>query len=185
MVKPSQIPTERLPALQNAYDQLCTYVDFGATKYDVRRILDGPQVRPYFKEYRKDFLEPARSRPAPVDYEDLYRFLRAGERASCFTRPQYTAPMDARDKGNWSEIDHAARFIVRVLKNSWDTDGLWDSLGYDPEDEDNVFECEVYQVWAVLQFLQAEWEAVNRPDWEIDRLNAEFLELMPESTPRL
>ncbi|KAI1266918.1 hypothetical protein F5Y18DRAFT_352114 [Xylariaceae sp. FL1019] len=171
-----QIPSDRQPQLDSRYDKLCEYVQFGVeTKEELREILDGPQVRPYFREYRKHYLEPAKSRPKPVEYVDLYNFLHEAE---CFTRCEYTGPVKARDKADWSAMDHAARFLVRVLEYSWKNGGLWESEGYDPDDEDQIFEAETYQVWTVLQFLQAEWEAVNRPGWEVDRMNSQFQKVL-------
>jgi hypothetical protein len=60
---------------------------------------------------------------------------------------------------------------VRVLRFSWENDGDWSSGKFDPEkDVDGEGELEFYQVWAILQYLQAEWEAANVEDWEMERL---------------
>lgn len=60
---------------------------------------------------------------------------------------------------------------MRVLRFSWENDGEWSTGKFDPDDdEDDEGELEFYQVWAILQYLRAEWEATNLDDWEMERL---------------
>ncbi|KAI1148580.1 hypothetical protein F4825DRAFT_91377 [Nemania diffusa] len=173
------IPRERLPALQKSYDQLCLWLNYDAsTKHSARRLLDSSYVKPFFREYRRDFLEAAAAhgpRPA-VQCAELYRWCLS---TNAFAQPKYAAGAEVQaSKRDWTSLDHAARFLVRVLRHSWENDGEWSCGTFDPEnDEDGEGELEFYQVWAILQYLQAEWEAANVDDWEIERLAGMFTEM--------
>jgi hypothetical protein len=67
---------------------------------------------------------------------------------------------------------------VRVLRYSWENDGEWSSGKFDPgDDEDGEGELEFFLVWAILLYLQAEWEAANVEDLEMERLSESMLYL--------
>lgn len=52
------VPRERLPALQKSYEDLCLWLNFNdSTKYAVRLLLESEYVKPFFREYRRDYLE--------------------------------------------------------------------------------------------------------------------------------
>ncbi|KAI0967138.1 hypothetical protein F4678DRAFT_446662 [Xylaria arbuscula] len=165
------IPRERLPALQKSYDQLCVWLNYDpSNRPSVRRLLDSSYVKPFFREYRRDFLETTSSYDHPtVQCTELYRWCMA---TNAFVDPKYaTSSGVSSNKKDWTPLDHAARFLVRVLRFSWENDGEWSSGKFDPEhDEDGEGELEFYQVWAILQYLQAEWEAANVEDWEMERV---------------
>lgn len=58
-----------------------------------------------------------------------------------------------------------------VLRFSWENEGEWSNGEFDPHnDEDGQGELEFFQVWAILQYLHAEWEAANLDDWEMECL---------------
>ncbi|KAI1109594.1 hypothetical protein F5Y14DRAFT_455858 [Nemania sp. NC0429] len=159
------IPRERLAALKKSFDQLCVWLNYDAsTVHSARRLLDGSYVKPFFQEYRRDFLEPTHGQHAAVQCAELYRWCASND---AFAQPKY-AGSEIKSKKDWAPLDHAARFLVRVLRFSWEHDGEWSSGKFDPEnDEDGVGELEFFQVWAILQYLQAEWETANLEDWEI------------------
>ncbi|KAI1163827.1 hypothetical protein F5B18DRAFT_302242 [Nemania serpens] len=169
------IPRERLPALQKSFDQLCVWLNYDAsTRHSARGLLDSNYVKPFFREYRRDFLELAHGHHAVVQCTELYRWCISN---NAFVQPKYTSP-EMESKKDWTPLDHAARFLVRVLRFSWDNDGEWSSGKFDPDnDEDGEGELEFYQVWAILQYLRAEWEAANLDDWEIERLAGMFAEM--------
>ncbi|KAI2641334.1 hypothetical protein GGS21DRAFT_369395 [Xylaria nigripes] len=170
------IPRERLQALQKSYDQLCVWLNYdNSTKHGTRRLLDSSYVKPFFREYRRDYLEVSHSRP-PVQCADLYHWCVT---VNAFAQPQYANADVVSNKRDWTPLDHATRFLVRVLRFSWQNNGEWSSGNFDPEhDEDGENDLEVYQVWAILQYLQAEWEAANVDDWEVDRLASIFSDKM-------
>ncbi|KAJ8131706.1 hypothetical protein O1611_g1918 [Lasiodiplodia mahajangana] len=88
------------------------------------------------------------------------------------------SPTDLVGPNTERKPSHAARFLVRVLRFSWENDGEWSCGKFDPDnDEDGEGELEFYQVWAILQYLQAEWEAANVDDWEMERLTGMFTEM--------
>ncbi|KAI1326214.1 hypothetical protein F5Y16DRAFT_400581 [Xylariaceae sp. FL0255] len=178
MTKKPSIPRERVAALQKSYDQLCMWLNYDASsKQHVRHLLDHEYVRPFFREYRRDFLEVVKNqghRPGAISFEDLFDLCTS---AKAFTQHKYVASAKQVNKKDWSARDHAARFVVRVLRHSWENDGDWTCGKFDPDtDEDGENELELYQVWAILQYLQAEWEAANSEDWEVERLGRMFTE---------
>ncbi|KAI3319562.1 hypothetical protein HD806DRAFT_548129 [Xylariaceae sp. AK1471] len=168
------IPRERLPALQKSYDQLCVWLNYDTnTKHFARHLLDSGNVRPFFREYRRDFLEVARGRQA-VQCAELYSWCIS---TNAFVQPKYASSEIQLNKKDWTALDHAARFLVRVLRFSWENGGEWTSGKFDlNNDEDGEGELEFYQVWAILQYLQAEWEAANVDDWEMEHLTKMFTE---------
>ncbi|KAI1824083.1 hypothetical protein F4861DRAFT_549015 [Xylaria intraflava] len=170
------IPRERLQALQKSYDQLCEWLNYdSSTKHAARRLLDSRYVKPFFREYRRDYLEAAQVR-SPVPCGELYHWCIT---ANAFAQPQYASAEMTSGKKDWTPLDHATRFLVRVLRYSWQNNGEWSSGRFAPnDDEDGENELEVYQVWAILQYLQAEWEAANVDDWEVDRLALIFNDMM-------
>ncbi|GAP90381.1 hypothetical protein SAMD00023353_4900510 [Rosellinia necatrix] len=172
------IPRERLPALQKSYDQLCEWLNYDAnTRHSARRLLDGRYIKPFFREYRRDFLEASHGHGhQTVQCADLYRWCMSKD---AFVRPEYAGSDAQLNKEDWAPLDHAARFLVRVLRFSWENNGEWDSGKFDPNnDEGGEGDLEFYQVWAILQYLQAEWEAANVDDWEMERLAGIFTETM-------
>ncbi|KAI8623426.1 hypothetical protein F5Y19DRAFT_458588 [Xylariaceae sp. FL1651] len=170
------IPRERLAALQKSYDKLCTWLNYDTeSKQLARHLLDSDQVKPFFREYRRDFLETTHDHP-DVQFAELFRWCIS---TNAFVQPKYAGSAIQPNKKDWTALDHAARFVVRVLRCSWENGGEWSSGKFDPDnDEDNEGELEFYQVWAILQYLQAEWEAANVEDWEIEHLTRIFTDSM-------
>ncbi|KAI1172637.1 hypothetical protein F4777DRAFT_601340 [Nemania sp. FL0916] len=174
------IPRDRLPPLQKSYDQLCAWLNYDtSTRHSARVLLDSSYVKPFFREYTRDFLEPAHGHAA-VQCAELYGWCVSTD---AFLQPKYaSSEMQSNSKKDWTPLDHAARFLVRVLRYSWENDGEWSSGKFDPaNDDDGEGELEFFQVWAILQYLQAEWEAANVDDLEMERLS----EIFPETTSRL
>ncbi|KAJ8120847.1 hypothetical protein ONZ43_g2551 [Nemania bipapillata] len=169
------IPRERLTALQKSYDQLCIWLNYDtSTRHSARRLLDSNYVKPFFREYRRDFLEVPHDHAA-VQCGELYRWCIS---SNAFLQPKYASPEMQSSKKDWTPLDHATRFLVRVLLFSWANDGEWTCGKFDPNnDEDGEGELEFYQVWAILQYLQAEWEAANVDDWEMESLTGMFTEM--------
>ncbi|XXG95159.1 hypothetical protein Hte_001419 [Hypoxylon texense] len=180
MANSKAIPRERRAALQKLYDDLCVWLNFDdETKHFVRSILDGDFVAPFFREYRRDYLEASPEPPTAggtgteveVEIEDvpdcgaLQRWCR---QTDAFARPAYaSAAVPPPGKRGWTPLDHAARFLVRVLRFSWRHGGEWTHGRYDPDgDRDGESESEFFQVWSVLLYLQAEWEAANLDEWD-------------------
>ncbi|KAI1432883.1 hypothetical protein GGR50DRAFT_696601 [Xylaria sp. CBS 124048] len=195
------IPRERLQVLQKSYDQLCEWLNYDtSTKHGARRLLDSSYIKPFFREYRRDYLEASSSSSSSssstssssssknrsattaqyaVQCADLYHWCIS---TNAFAQPQYANDEISSSKKDWTPLDHATRFLVRVLRFSWQNNGEWSSGKFDPDDDDDgENELEVYQVWAILQYLQAEWEAANVDDWEVERL---ALGPVPPSQPR-
>ncbi len=77
-----------------------------------------------------------------------------------------TERTDKTDKTGWTVLDHATRFVVSVLRHSWDHGGEW-GYGCFREDDDTEF----HQVWCILRYLQAEWEAASLKAWDSSSLN--------------
>ncbi|KAI3330301.1 hypothetical protein F4824DRAFT_478745 [Ustulina deusta] len=177
------IPRERLPALQKSYDQLCVWLNYDPNnRHSVRRLLDSSHVKPFFREYRRDFLEVAHDH-STVQCAELYHWCIS---TNAFVQPKYANSEVQSSKKDWTSLDHAARFLVRVLRFSWEHDGEWSSGKFDPDnDEDGEGELEFYQVWAILQYLQAEWEAANVEDWEMERLAGMLEDFGVMTTSRL
>ncbi|KAH8165097.1 hypothetical protein CIB48_g3165 [Xylaria polymorpha] len=172
------IPRDRLPALQKSYDQLCAWLNYDAsTRHFVRHLLDSSYVKPFFREYRRDFLEVFHGDAAAgVPCAELYNWCAS---TNAFAQPKYADSKIPSNKRDWTALDHAARFLVRVLRFSWENDGEWSSGKFDPDnDGDGEGELEFYQVWAILQYLQAEWEAANVDDWQVERVAGMFTEMM-------
>ncbi|KAI0380009.1 hypothetical protein F5Y04DRAFT_258104 [Hypomontagnella monticulosa] len=169
------IPCERLPVLQQIYDTLCLYLGFyDDEKHLVRQILDGDFIKPFFKEYQHDYLEVTLDLE-DIDCDELFRWCRS---ANTFVSPKYTSSA-APNKGEWTVLDHAARFVVRVLRFSWVNDGAWTRGKFDPDDDPELeTDKEFHQVWAILRYLQAEWEAVNIEEWEATGLNESFTTML-------
>ncbi|KAI0551199.1 hypothetical protein F4679DRAFT_144649 [Xylaria curta] len=170
------IPRDRLPALQKSYDQLCVWLNYDtSTRHFVRHLLDSGYVKPFFREYRRDFLEVYQGDES-VQYAEVYRWC---DSMDAFVKPKYADSKIPSNKRGWTPLDHATRFIVRVLRFSWENDGEWSRGKFDPgNDPDGEGELEFYQVWAILQYLQAEWEAANVDDWEVERVAGMFTEMM-------
>ncbi|KAI0429467.1 hypothetical protein F5Y09DRAFT_310326 [Xylaria sp. FL1042] len=174
------IPLERLPELQESYDQLCERLNYDLnSRHSVRYLLNSSHVKPFFREYRQDFLEVTNDYSV-VQCTELYRWCIS---TNAFLQPKYTDPVIQSNKKDWTPIDHAARFMVRVLCFSWENGGEWSSGEFDPDnDVDGDGELEFYQVWAILQYLQSEWVAANVEDCEVERLAGmleDFSVMMP------
>jgi hypothetical protein len=96
------IPRERLPALQKSYDQLCLWLNYDTdTKHLARRLLDGGNVRPFFREYRRDFLEATRDHRA-VQCAELYSWCIA---TNAFAQPKYASSEMQPNKKDWTALE--------------------------------------------------------------------------------
>ncbi|KAL7629803.1 hypothetical protein AAE478_001326 [Parahypoxylon ruwenzoriense] len=159
------IPRERIAPLQQIYDDLCMRLNTDdETKNVASQILSSDSVQPFFKEYRRDYLEVIMDLEH-VGCNELFGWCRSTD---AFTSPKYTDPK-VPDKAGWIALDHAARFLVRVLRFSWDNGGEWDHGKFDPDNDQNLeSDSEFYQVWSILRYLQIEWEAANLEEWEAD-----------------
>ncbi|KAI1473889.1 hypothetical protein F4774DRAFT_402707 [Daldinia eschscholtzii] len=175
MATSKAIPWERLIALQQAYDTLCLYLGFhDHEKHFVRQILDGEFVAPFFAEYRRDYLE-AEAELEDIDCDELFRWCRSKD---AFALRRYVTSKTPR-KGNWTALDHATRFLVRVLRFSWDNGGEWNHGSFEPDnDQDLESDREFHQVWAILRYLQMEWEVVNIEEWEGDGLSETLADML-------
>ena len=179
------IKRERRRALQRGYEQLCEWLNYDdETKHYVQHLLNGEYVAPYFQEYREDYLDAA---DVPVVEEigcdGLFGWICDRD---AFNQPKYCASLSSKkwngSKKGWTALDHATRFVVQVLNFSWKNGGEWDHGQFDlpgTRRDDNTADSdesgnEFYQVWAILRYLQAEWEAANIDDWEPDRMYASF-----------
>ncbi|KAI5917588.1 hypothetical protein F4810DRAFT_716319 [Camillea tinctor] len=148
-----KIPTERFQELQQQYEQLCMVLNFtDETKHHVHHILNSEFVKPFFREYRRDYLEKAEV----IDNADCEELVMWCSSKGAFMKGEY-ASQKMPDKKNWSVLDHAARFLVRVLSFSWTHGGEWSHGTFDPDHSD--CELEIFQVWSILRYFQAEWEA--------------------------
>ncbi|KAI1488533.1 hypothetical protein F5X96DRAFT_645073 [Biscogniauxia mediterranea] len=148
-----KIPPERLMELQEKYEDLCMVLNFNdETKHHVRHLLNSEFVKPFFREYRRDYLE-ATEVIDDVNTQDLVVWCIS---KGAFKKSEYASPK-MPDKRNWSVLDHAARFLVRVLSFSWEHGGEWSHGAFDPKHDD--CELEIFQVWSILRYLQEEWEA--------------------------
>ncbi|CAJ2512469.1 Uu.00g054840.m01.CDS01 [Anthostomella pinea] len=170
-----RIPRERMPALQKSYDQLSMWLNFDHdTKHGARQMLDGVYVKPFFDEYRRDYLEAADG-IEDIDCHALFQLCL--QKHAFAKRNEYSAARP--DKKRWTALDHAARFLVCLLQFSWKHGGEWSHGTIDPaHDEHGEGDNEFAQVWAILRYLQAEWEAANLDGWDDDHLNDAFAELM-------
>ncbi|KAI2614740.1 uncharacterized protein GGS25DRAFT_472952 [Hypoxylon fragiforme] len=172
MAASKAIPRERLTALQQLYDYLCEWLNFDVdTKHFVREILDSDFVKPFFTEYQNDYLE-ATTDLEEIDCDELMGWCRS---TNAFEVPKY-ANSTIPNKTNWSVLDHGARFLVRVLRFSWENGGEWTHGRFSP-DHDEESDLEFYQVWAILQYLQAEWEAANLEDWDVNSVVGTFADI--------
>ncbi|KAI0880521.1 uncharacterized protein GGS22DRAFT_82393 [Annulohypoxylon maeteangense] len=169
------IPRERITALQQVYDTLCFYLGFyDDEKHLVREILDGDFIKPFFEEYRHDHLEVA-SQVEDIDCDELFRLCRS---TNAFALLRY-ASSAVSNRGGWTALDYALRFVVRVLRFSWENEGEWTHGRFDPDnDQDSESDTEFYQVWAILRYLQAEWEAANVEQWEVRNLCETFTNML-------
>ncbi|KAI2605645.1 hypothetical protein GGR54DRAFT_444100 [Hypoxylon sp. NC1633] len=174
MAPNKSVPRERLADLQKIYDYLCEWLNFDKeTKHLVQPFLDSDFITPFFKEYRRDYLEVT-AEIEDVDCNGLSRWCVSN---NAFALPKY-ANSATPNKDGWTPFDHAARFLVRVLRFSWDNDGEWTHGQFDPDhDRDFESDTEFFQVWAILQYLQAEWEAANLEEWDVARLGETFASL--------
>ncbi|KAI2464263.1 hypothetical protein F4781DRAFT_413537 [Annulohypoxylon bovei var. microspora] len=175
MATSKAIPRERIPALQQVYDTLCFYLGFyDDEKHLVRKILDGEFIKPFFKEYRHDYLEVA-PQVEDIDCDELFGLCGS---TNAFALPKYASPTISNKEG-WTALDHAVRFVVRVLRFSWENDGEWTHGRFDPDnDQDSESDAEFHQVWAILRYLQAEWEAANIEQWEAGGLSETFTDML-------
>ncbi|KAI1451768.1 hypothetical protein F4805DRAFT_72582 [Annulohypoxylon moriforme] len=175
MATGNSIPRERIQALQQVYDTLCFYLGFyDDEKHLAREILDGDFIEPFFKEYQRDYLETA-SQIEDIDCDELFGLCRS---TNAFALPKY-ASSAVSNKEDWSALDHAVHFVVLVLRFSWENDGEWTHGKFDPEnDQDSESDTEFHQVWAILRYLQVEWEAANVEQWEAGGLNETFTNML-------
>ncbi|KAI1775797.1 hypothetical protein F4818DRAFT_441075 [Hypoxylon cercidicola] len=165
MANSKAIPQERRAVLQKLYNDLVMWLNFNdETKHFVQQILDGEFVEPFFREYRRDYLE-VEDDIEEVDCAQLEDWCQSN---NAFALPEYTSPV-APDKREWTVLHHAARFLVRVLRFSWENNGEWTHGRYDPTDGESGMEF--IQVCLILMYLQAEWEAANLEEWDEADLN--------------
>ncbi|KAI1373324.1 hypothetical protein F4677DRAFT_430090 [Hypoxylon crocopeplum] len=171
MAASKRISPERLADLRRMYDCLCEWLNFDDdTKPFVRQILDSDFVKPFFREYRREYLEVA-TEIADIDYNELFQWCRS---TNAFDMPKYWSSK-APSKEGWTALDHGTRFLVCVLRFSWENGGEWTHGKFDPDnDQDLESETEFYQVWAILQYLQADWEAANLKGWDASSLVKTF-----------
>ncbi|KAI0482070.1 hypothetical protein GGR56DRAFT_168320 [Xylariaceae sp. FL0804] len=200
--------TEQRAVLERSWTQLLGFLNFDAAHGDdghhARGILDGDFVRPFWDEYRRDYLEPLllrrrrqllrqhqhqhhhrhhhhhhhkssrkskNSSSGDTDADTtstMIEHVACGDlRLHCVRRDAFArrSPYAAErlpggnGKRGWTAADHAARFVVRVLRRSWARGGEWTCGRFDPRDPD--CDLEFFQVWASHCFLQMEWEAAN------------------------
>ncbi|KAI1814392.1 hypothetical protein GGS20DRAFT_548875 [Poronia punctata] len=189
---------ERLPALKKNYDQLCVWLNYDEeTQSLARQFIDGDYIKPFFVEYIEDFLDvdddddDEDERTPVIGFQELWDWC---INTNAFSQAKYRGGKDIvlgkgmgrgvparkgrmgnRAKRGWGVYDHAANFVIRVLRCSWEYDGEWDHGEFDPADLD--FELEFFQVWAILAYLQVEWQASQLDDYEIDDLTRVFDEV--------
>ncbi|KAI1092178.1 hypothetical protein F5B19DRAFT_228333 [Rostrohypoxylon terebratum] len=170
------IPREKVPALEQVYDTLCFYLGFyDDEKHLVRQMLDGDFVKPFFMEYRHDYLEVA-PQIEDIDCGELFALCRS---TNAFALPKYASPRTPADKEDWTSLDHAIHFVVRVLRFSWENEGEWTHGRFNPDNDQGAeSDTEFHQVWAILRYLQAEWEATHMDQWEVSGLNEIFTNML-------
>ncbi|KAI0892097.1 hypothetical protein F4806DRAFT_287046 [Annulohypoxylon nitens] len=168
-------PRERVPALQQVYDTLCFYLGFyDDEKHLVREMLDGDFVKPFFREYQRNYLEVT-PQIEDISCDELFTACRS---TNAFALPKYASPR-IPNKEDWTSLDHAIRFVVRVLRFSWENEGEWTHGKFDPDnDQESESDTEFHQVWAILRYLQAEWEATHMEQWEVSGLNETFTTML-------
>ncbi|KAI0015743.1 hypothetical protein F4780DRAFT_762560 [Xylariomycetidae sp. FL0641] len=177
MAKPS-IPSERRAQVQQMYNELTEWLNYDDhSKHFVRQLLDSDLVKPFFHEYEQHYLEQSEE-IAEVDCNELFRHCIT---TSAFKNTKYIGTHSAakKKKEGWSALDHATRFAVQVLSFSWANGGEWTCGEFNPGDDET--DNEFHQVWAILRYLQFEWEAANLDDWEPDGVT-EMLEMMKSSS---
>ncbi|OTB03816.1 hypothetical protein M426DRAFT_23341 [Hypoxylon sp. CI-4A] len=164
MAPSKNIPKQRLAALTRLYNDLGERIGFqGDELHYTRNILDSEYVKPFFKEYRRDYLEVT----AELEIIDCGELSRWCKLTNAFAQPKYARAKSPKKEG-WTALDHATRFLVRVLRNSWENGGtLWTHGKFDPDNDERD---EIYQVWATLRYLQNEWEAANTESWEVAQI---------------
>ncbi|KAI1765438.1 hypothetical protein GGR53DRAFT_490440 [Hypoxylon sp. FL1150] len=168
MANSKSIPRERQVVLQQLYDDLTVWLNFDdETKHFVQGFLDSKFVKPFFQEYRRDYLEAA----AEIEDVGCGALQQWCQSTNAFDLPVYYRSA-APDKRGWTTLDHAGRFLVRILHYSWDNEGEWDHGKYEPEAGES--EIEFFQAWRVLVYLQAEWEAANLDEWDVSHLSPRF-----------
>ncbi|ORY59705.1 uncharacterized protein BCR38DRAFT_445271 [Pseudomassariella vexata] len=167
----------RTQAIQRNFVLLCQYLNLGSD-FDtgsqglVQHMLQSSYIRPFFDEYTRDYLMEAEE----IEDINLQSLQTWCKKKKVFTAKQYTSCRNVPDKLGWTALDHAARFVVQVLRYSWSHEGAWSHGDWDP-DSDGESDLEFWQVCMVLRHLQAEWEAENLPDWDEDGLLDIFREL--------
>lgn len=194
------IPRERRLALKEGFENLVEWLNYGdETKHLLLRLLSSEFIRPFFREYRRDYLEAVLSgcssptlgatatagttmttttnttttnTTATIEYIDCDELFRLVCEKTAFRQPKYYASGGSNlSKKGWTALDHAARFVVRVLRFSWDHNGEWTHGRFDPDGDENAeSDLEFFQVWAVLNYLQAEWQAANLEVWDPESL---------------
>lgn len=98
------IPRDRLPALQKSYDQLCAWLNYDAsTRHFVRHLLDSSYVKPFFREYRRDFLEVFHGDAAAgVPCAELYNWCAS---TNAFAQPKYADSKIPSNKRDWTALE--------------------------------------------------------------------------------
>lgn len=131
----------RTQAVQRSFDLLCEYLNFGEETGFVKHILSSRFVKPFFDEYRRDYLENT-GEIDEIEFYSLQSFC--GQNDAFKLSSKYSSP--SVDKIMWSPLDHAARFIVQTLQYSWcESNGPWDCGEWDLESDDS--DVEFWQVW--------------------------------------
>lgn len=136
------------------------------------RLTRGPAIRPFFDEYARACLQPARARGAAAAAVDFHALVEWSRFRNVFNKAAFTQPAPAlgAPPARWTPLDHAARFVVRVLRYSWhhaadDPAAFWSAGACDlaAVADDPDADLEFWQAWLVLRYLQAAWEKAHPP----------------------
>lgn len=169
----NSLPCARHQALSKGFDLLCQYLNFddGSSLAQsgllVQQVLRSHLVRPFFDEYRRDYLLKADE----IDDIGLNELMAWCKKKEAFKSKQFTSRTTPH-KNSWKPLDQAARFLVQVLQYNWKHDGLFTHGEFNPDSDDS--EIEFWQAWLLLRYLQAEWEAANLDEWDDGSLRDMF-----------
>jgi hypothetical protein len=136
----------RTQCLQRSFNLLCEYLNSGddsaagGTAGLVKRVLRSALVRPFFDEYKWDYLMKV-DETEDIDFHSL--------QSSCSKKGAFKSARYSRrgpvDKSKWGAFEHAARYMVQTLQYSWGKrEGPWDQGEWDPESDDG--DVEFWQV---------------------------------------
>lgn len=133
------------PAIQQSFDLLCEYLNFGDDYTTgaaglVRHILCSSYIRPFFEEYTRDHLMLAEE-IEDIEYGALQSLC---EKKHVFISKAYASRRPG-NKAGWTAVDHAARFMVQTLQHSWRKNGPWGHGVWDVDSDES--DIEFWQVW--------------------------------------